>query len=88
MTKKQWRDDINSRVQELRDLAAEAYVKSTGNCSHFTAVGLPNGFVQQFAEMLVQELVTKCQTDWYGDSLDDICKKMCQTVASSDPDVV
>lgn len=59
---KQWRDDINERVQALRDQAAEEYVKSTDYCSHFTAVGLPNGFTQRFAEMIVEECVSQCWT--------------------------
>lgn len=29
-----------------------------------------------FAELIVKECVEKCKTDWYGDSLDDICVQM------------
>ena len=32
--------------------------------------------LQKFAELIVKECVEKCKTDWYGDSLDDICKQM------------
>ena len=32
--------------------------------------------IQEFAELLIKECITKCRTDWYGDSLDDICAQM------------
>lgn len=32
--------------------------------------------LEKFAEMIVKECVSKCKTDWYGDSLDDICVQM------------
>ena len=31
---------------------------------------------RKFAELLIKECITKCKTDWYGDSLDDICAQM------------
>lgn len=87
-SKKLWRTDINPFVQQIAKQAVEEYVKSTGYCSELSTSDLPNGFTQRFAELLVKELVTKCQNDWYGDSLDDICDKMLQVIESSDPEVV
>lgn len=34
--------------------------------------------LNKFAELIIRECVEKCLTDWYGDSLDDICKQMKQ----------
>ena len=31
---------------------------------------------QKFAELIVKECVDKMQNDYYGDSLDDICKQI------------
>ncbi len=33
---------------------------------------------QKFAELLIKECITKCKTDWHGDSLDDICVQMLE----------
>ena len=33
---------------------------------------------ERFAELIVDECVEKCKTDWYGDSLDDICVQMLE----------
>ncbi len=33
---------------------------------------------QKFAQLIVKECVKKCRTDWYGDSLDDICIQMLE----------
>lgn len=44
--------------------------------------GVDNGFdrvtvdQEKLAELIVRECVEKCKTDWYGDSLDDICVQM------------
>ena len=35
-------------------------------------------FEQEFAELLIKECITKCKTDWHGDSLDDICVQMLE----------
>lgn len=32
--------------------------------------------MEKFAAFIIKECVDKCRTDWYGDSLDDICTKM------------
>lgn len=46
--------------------------------------GVDNGFdrvtvdQEKLAELIVRECVEKCKTDWYGDSLDDICVQMLE----------
>jgi|LakMenE18May11ns_1017448.scaffolds.fasta_scaffold8921753_2 hypothetical protein len=37
-----------------------------------------NTRLEKFAELIVRECINKCKTDWYGDSLDDICVQMLE----------
>lgn len=58
---------MNERIKELAKIAT--------NEEH-------DGFLyfdkERFAELIVRECVEKCKTDWYGDSLDDICVQMLE----------
>ena len=70
---------MNERIKELVE---QARVQDRGYFIY--QYGTPNSHqsvekaidLEKFAQLIVRECVQKCQTDWYGDSLDDICKQM------------
>lgn len=68
---------MNERIRELAEQANTSFfIQSDGNLT-------PE--LEKFAELIVRECVEKCKTDWYGDSLDDICKQMLKHFGVDNP---
>ena len=68
---------MQNRIEELIEICTERVpYYPAGNNGH------PEYSIefnkQEFAELLIKECITKCKTDWYGDSLDDICVQMLE----------
>ena len=68
---------MQNRIEELIKICTERVPYYTaGNDGH------PEYSIefnkQKFAELLIKECITKCKTDWHGDSLDDICVQMLE----------
>ena len=68
---------MNKRIEELIEICTERVpYYPAGNDGH------PEYSIefnkQEFAELLIKECITKCKTDWHGDSLDDICVQMLE----------
>ena len=60
----------------IKEIAVDAGLlikKSNGNEFRY---GNFDPRFQKFAELIIKECVEKCKTDWYGDSLDDVCTQM------------
>lgn len=66
---------MNKRIKEL---ALQAGIEMCG-----CGCDMPTRQTAKFAELLIRECVEKCKTDWYGDSLDDICVKMMEHFAEN-----
>ena len=66
---------MQNRIKELaRKARALATIKDA--FGEYVVYFDAEKFEQKFAELLIKECITKCKTDWYGDSLDDICAQM------------
>ena len=66
---------MNKRIEDLINICTEKVpYYPAGNNGHPEYNVVFNK--KKFAELLIKECVDKCRTDWYGDSLDDICTKM------------
>ena len=68
---------MQNRIEELIEICTERVpYYPAGNNGH------PEYSIefnkQEFAELLIKECITKCKTDWHGDSLDDICVQMLE----------
>lgn len=66
---------MNKRIKELAH-KARALATTKDAFGEYDVYFDSEKFEQEFAELLIKECVTKCKTDWYGDSLDDICAQM------------
>ncbi len=63
---------MNERILEL----VKQVDPSFGNNQKWVIVGEAD--IEKFTELIVKECVGKCKTDWYGDSLDDVCVQMLE----------
>ena len=63
-------------MNELIEHLAERTVFEMDQDEFHEDMIIPDAYLEKFAELIIKECVQKCQTDWYGDSLDDICVKM------------
>ena len=65
---------MNERILEIAKQAGAHW--NHGDFNMGSSVEFQESDLEKFAELIVKECVHKMQNDYYGDSLDDICKQI------------